>query len=154
MIKNGTQIIYNKKVFFNYQIEEKFEAGIELLGSEVKSLRDARCSIKDAFVMPSSSNELFLNNCNIQEYSFANRMNHDPLRKRKLLLKKRQIQNLCGKISTAGYSLVPISLYFNEKGYVKVELGLGKGKTSIDKRETIKERDWKREKAALLKRNA
>ena len=151
MINNGDIIIKNRKVHFNYAIEDTFEAGIVLTGSEVKSLRDGRCSIKDAFVMDYDG-ELFLDNSTINEYAFASRQNHNPLRRRKLLLQKRVIQKLIGKIRTSGYSVIPISLYFNKSGRVKVEIGVGKGKTLIDKRETIKQRDWQREKAALLKR--
>jgi len=153
MIKNGDLIIKSRTAHFNYAIEETFEAGIVLTGSEVKSLRDGRCSIKDAFVTDYDG-ELFLDNATINEYAFASRQNHDPLRHRKLLLAKRVINKLIGRIRTAGYSIVPIKMYFNKAGRVKVEIGVGKGKTQVDKRETIKKRDWEREKAALFKREA
>ena len=151
MIKNGDIIIKNRKAHFNYAIEDTFEAGIVLTGSEVKSLRAGKCSIKDAFVMDYDG-ELFLDNSTINEYEFASRQNHNPSRRRKLLLQKRVIQKLIGKIRTSGYSVIPISMYFNKAGRVKLEIGVGKGKTLVDKRETIKQRDWQREKAALLKR--
>ena len=151
MINNGDIIIKNRKAHFNYAIEDTFEAGIVLTGSEVKSLRAGKCSIKDAFVMDYDG-ELFLDNSTINEYECASRQTHNPSRRRKLLLQKRVIQKLIGKIRTSGYSVIPISMYFNKAGRVKLEIGVGKGKTLVDKRETIKQRDWQRERAALLKR--
>jgi SsrA-binding protein len=130
---------------------EKIEAGIMLKGSEVKSLRVHKVSLADAYAGLSKDCEVFLYQMHIPEYSLANRMNHDPKRARKLLLRKRQIEKLVGQLKKGGMSLVPISIYFNEKGFVKISLGLGKGKKNIDKRETIKEREWNREKARILR---
>lgn len=145
------EIGYNKKAHYDYEILEKFEAGIVLQGSEVKSLRNHKVNLIDAYAGLSKSCEVFLYQMHIPEYSLANRMNHDPKRARKLLLRKKQILKLIGQLKKSGYTLIPISIYFNEKGFVKVSIGLGKGKKTIDKRETIKEREWNREKSRVLK---
>jgi len=143
-------ITYNKKVSFEYFIEEKFEAGIVLLGSEVKSLRQGKISIGDSFV-DERKGELYLVNCHISEYKGANRFNHDPLRARKLLLHKKEINKLIGKLHQKGKTLVPVSFYFNRKNIVKLEIALVSGKKLYDKREAIKEREWKRDKQRMLK---
>lgn len=143
----------NRRANYDYEILEKFEAGIVLLGSEVKSLRASRVNLSEAYAGLSKDNELFMYQMNIPKYSLANQMNHDPQRTRKLLLRKKQLLRLIGQLKKGGISLVPISIYFNEKGFVKVSLGLGRGKKSFDKRETIKQREWNREKARLLKSN-
>ncbi|MBQ7674442.1 MAG: SsrA-binding protein SmpB [Alphaproteobacteria bacterium] len=145
------EIGYNRKANFDYEILEKFEAGIVLRGSEVKSLRNHKVNMTDAYAGLSRSNEVFIYQMHIPEYSLANRMNHDPKRSRKLLLHKKQIQKLIGQLKKGGYTLVPISIYFNEKGFVKLSIGLGKGKKNVDKRETIKKREWDREKSRILK---
>ncbi len=144
----------NKKAHYDYEILDKFEAGIVLKGSEVKSLRDHRVNLTDSYAGLSKSNEVFLYQMHIPEYNLANRMNHEPKRSRKLLLRKKQILKLIGQLKQGGYTLVPLNVYFNEKGLVKISLGLGKGKKNIDKRETIKEREWNREKSRILKNNA
>lgn len=143
-------IAQNRKARFDYFIEETFEAGIMLTGSEVKSLRLGKASIVDAFA-GEIKGELYLLNSHIPEYSGANRFNHAPRRPRKLLLHKRQVDRLLGKIKMKGLSVVLISLYFNERNLVKAEIGLARGKKLHDKRQTIKERDWTREKSRTLK---
>lgn len=145
------EIGYNRKANFDYEILEKFEAGIVLRGSEVKSLRNHKVNMTDAYAGLSRNNEVFIYQMHIPEYSLANRMNHDPKRSRKLLLHRKQIQRLIGQLKKGGYTLVPISIYFNENGFVKLSIGLGKGKKNIDKRETIKKREWDREKSRILK---
>lgn len=145
------EVGYNRKANFDYEILEKFEAGIVLRGSEVKSLRTHKVNMADSYAGLSKNNEAFIYQMHIPEYSLANRMNHEPKRSRKLLLRKKQIQRLIGQLKKGGYTLVPISIYFNEKGFVKLSIGLGKGKKNVDKRQTIKEREWNREKSRILK---
>lgn len=145
------EVGYNRKANFDYEILEKFEAGIVLRGSEVKSLRTHKVNMTDSYAGLSKNNEVFIYQMHIPEYSLANRMNHEPKRSRKLLLRKKQIQKLIGQLKKGGYTLVPISIYFNEKGFVKLSIGLGKGKKNVDKRQTIKEREWNREKSRILK---
>ncbi|MDR2068097.1 MAG: SsrA-binding protein SmpB [Holosporaceae bacterium] len=145
------EIGYNRRANYDYEILEKIEAGIVLLGSEVKSLRLHRVNLSDAYAGLSRNGEVFLYKMHIAEYAMANRRNHDPIRTRKLLLRKKQIIKLVGQLKKGGHTLVPINIYFNEKGFVKISLGLGKGKTNIDKREKIKEREWNREKSKLIK---
>ncbi len=134
-----TTIITNRKARRDYQIIETFEAGIELKGTEVKSLRGKRGNLNDSFARIDNG-EVLLCNLHISPYEFGNISNHNPLRTRKLLLHKSQIKKLFGQISLKGYALIPLKLYF-KKGMVKVELAVGKGKTQFDKRETIKEKD-------------
>lgn len=145
------EVGYNRKANYDYEILEKIEAGIVLLGSEVKSLRTHKVNLSDAYAGLSKDNEIFIYQMHIPEYSLANRMNHDPKRSRKLLMRKKQINKLVGQLKRGGYSLIPISIYFNEKGFVKLSIGLGKGKKNIDKRETIKQREWNREKSRIMK---
>ncbi len=141
----------NRKARFNYEIGEKFEAGIALTGSEVKSLRVGKATIAESYA-DTRSGELWLVNSNIAEYLQAGpHHNHPPKRARKLLLHKRQINKLIGAIEREGMTLVPLKLYFNDKGRAKVELALAKGKKLHDKRETEKKRDWAREKGRLLR---
>ena len=140
----------NRKARFNYAIGETFEAGIALTGTEVKSLRDGKATIAESYAA-SRDGELWLYNANIPEYLQANRFNHAPKRPRKLLMHKRQINKLIGAVEREGMTLVPLKLYFNEKGRAKVELALAKGKKLHDKRETEKKRDWGREKGRLLR---
>ncbi|MBM3590490.1 MAG: SsrA-binding protein SmpB [Alphaproteobacteria bacterium] len=135
--------ILNRKAHFNYQILEEIEAGIILLGSEVKSLREGKASISEAYIIDKNS-ELILINSNISEYKGANRFNHLPKRERKLLLRKKQIHKIIGKINNQGLSVVPIKIYFNKKNYAKILIGISKGKKLYDKRETIKKRDENR----------
>lgn len=144
-------IVQNKKARYEYNIEENFEAGIMLSGTEVKSVRAGKVSLNEAFASNIGA-EIFLFHTHIAEYEKANKMfNHESRRPRKLLLHKRQVSKLLGKIKTKGYTLVPLSLYFNEKNKVKVDLALAKGKHLFDKRASIKEREWKIEKARTLR---
>jgi SsrA-binding protein len=141
----------NKKAFFNYEIIETFEAGVSLVGSEVKSIREGRISLKESYA-EIKKGEIFLVNCHISPYDAANRFNHDPLRARKLLLHRREIKRLTGKIKERGLTLVPTKVLINDKGKVKVEIALAKGKRAYQKREAIRERDRDREMEAELKR--
>lgn len=143
-------VLQNRKARHNYTIEETLEAGIMLTGSEVKSLRTGKGNLIDSHA-GEISGELFLLNAYIPEYKEANRFNHFPRRPRKLLLHKTQINKLLGKIKTKGYTLIPLSLYFNAKNIAKIELGLAKGKAAHDKRASEKERDWQREKERMMK---
>jgi SsrA-binding protein len=136
-------MILNRKAHFNYAIEEELEAGMILLGSEVKSLREGKANIAEAYVSEAGG-EFFLTNCNITEYKGANKFNHPPKRQRKLLLHKKEINKLLGKMQIEGYSVIPLKIFFNKKNFAKVLLGIGKGKKLYDKRESIKERDDKR----------
>ena len=140
----------NRRARFDYFIIEEMEAGIVLTGSEVKSLRAGRASINETYA-GEMSGEIFLFNANVPVYEQANQFNHEPKRPRKLLLHKRQVNKLIGAIQRKGMTLVALSVYFNDKGRAKVQLGLAKGKNVVDKRETIKERDWNREKSRILK---
>lgn len=142
-------ICNNKKAYHEFFIEEKFEAGMVLTGTEVKSLRMGRVNLHDAFAQVRSG-EAFLNNLHISPYEFGNRENHDPDRMRKLLLHKKEIEKLFSKIREQGYTLIPLRLYFKD-GLVKAELGLAKGKKLYDKREDLKEKDHKRDMAQALK---
>lgn len=143
-------VCQNKKAYHDYSIEETIEAGIQLLGTEVKSLRDGKANLKDSYVLIKNS-EVFLLNCHISPYSHGNIMNHDPLRTRKLLLHKKEIERLRGKAQQKGYTLLPLKLYFKDS-YAKVEVGLAKGKRLYEKRETIKEREAKRTIERAMKR--
>ena len=140
----------NRRAYYEYFVEEKFEAGIELRGTEVKALRGGEGSIAESYAMVEDE-EAFLVNSNIPQYSKGSWMNHEPRRKRRLLLKKREIAKLQGAIQRQGLTLVPLSIYFNAAGKAKVELALARGKKAHDKRDTIKERDWKREQGRLLR---
>ena len=141
----------NRKAHYDYEILDKFEAGIVLLGSEVKSLRNNKVGLTESSAGLTAHNEVFVYQLNIPKYSLANQMNHEPKRNRKLLLRKKEIRKLVGLLKKTGYSLVPLSMYFNERGFVKISLGLGRGKKQVDKREAIKEREWNREKGRVLK---
>lgn len=140
----------NKKAFHNYEIVESFEAGICLLGSEVKSIREGRISLKDSYA-EARNGEVFLLQAHISPYEPANRFNHEPLRERKLLLHRQEIKRLIGKIREKGYTLVPTKVFFNDKGKIKVEIALAKGKRAYQKKQAIKERDLDREMRAELK---
>jgi len=142
-------ICNNKKAYHEYFIEEKFEAGMVLTGTEVKSLRLGKANMSDSFAMVKSG-EAFLHNLHISPYAFGNRENHDPERMRKLLLHKTEIVKLFGRVREQGYSLVPLRLYF-KNGLVKVEMGLAKGKKLYDKREDMKKKDHSRDMAQALK---
>lgn len=150
-MSDSKEVGYNRRANYDYEILEQFEAGVVLTGSEVKSLRSHRVNLTDSYAGISKSGEIFLYQMHIPEYKLANRMNHEPKRNRKLLLRKKQILRLIGQLKRGGFSLIPISVYFNNFGFVKISLGLGRGKKNIDKRETIKEREWNREKSRILK---
>jgi len=139
----------NRKARHDYHIEETFEAGIVLTGTEVKSLRLGRANLKDSYAGVETG-EVFLYNCHISTYDQGNRFNHEPKRKRKLLLHKREINRLIGQTKQKGYTLVPLRLYFS-RGLVKIELALAKGKRSFDKREDIAKRDAQRQISRALK---
>jgi len=143
-------VALNKRARFDYLIEDTFEAGIMLYGSEVKSLRSGKGSIAESYASD-EGDELFLINSFIPEYYEAARFNHEPKRPRKLLMRRRELNRLLGAIRKKGMTLVPLSLYFNQRGLAKIELGLGVGKKKADKRATEKERDWKREKGRLIR---
>ena len=140
----------NRKARFNYEIGEVFEAGIALSGTEVKSLRGGKATIAESYA-DTRDGEIWLINANIPEYLQANRYNHLPKRPRKLLLHRRQINKLAGVIEREGMTLVPLKLYFNDKGRAKIEIALARGKKLHDKRETEKKRSWQREKGRLLR---
>lgn len=144
-------IAKNKKAYFNYAIVETYEAGIALVGSEVKSIREGRISLKESYA-EIKGGEVFLVNCHISPYEASNRFNHDPLRERKLLLHRREIKRLTGKTQEKGLTLVPTKVHINEKGKVKVEIALAKGKRVYQKREAIRERDRDRDMQAELKK--
>lgn len=143
-------VAQNRKARHNYFIEETYEAGIVLTGTEVKSLRGGKSNIIDSHASESNG-ELFLFNAYIPEYNFAKEFNHYPRRPRKLLLKKREINKLLGKVKNKGKTLIALSVYFNKKGKAKIELALASGKKQHDKRQAEKDRDWNREKARVLK---
>ncbi|MEX0921192.1 MAG: SsrA-binding protein SmpB [Rhodovibrionaceae bacterium] len=143
-------VAQNRKARHNYQIEENVEAGLALMGTEVKSLRAGKASLGEAYA-GESKGELYLFNAHIGEYPPAQRFNHEPRRPRKLLVHKRELDRLLGQVRRDGYTLVPLSIYFNDRGIAKLDLGLAKGKRSFDKREDIKKRDWQRQKARLLR---
>ncbi|HUX80106.1 MAG TPA: SsrA-binding protein SmpB [Alphaproteobacteria bacterium] len=143
-------VAQNKRARFDYFIEENIEAGIVLMGSEVKSLRQGKGSIAESYASD-EGDELFLINSFIPEYNEASRFNHEPKRHRKLLLRRRELNRLLVAIRRQGMTLVPLSLYFNERGIAKLDLGLASGKKKADKRSTEKERDWQREKGRLLR---
>jgi SsrA-binding protein len=140
----------NRKARFNFLIGEVFEAGIMLTGSEVKSMRAGRSSIAESYAGPRDG-ELWLFNSNMSEYKQAGRFNHEPKRPRKLLLHKRQIAKLIGAVEREGMTVVPLKIYFNDKGRAKVEIALAKGKKLHDKRESEKERDWTRERGRVMR---
>jgi SsrA-binding protein len=142
-------ITQNKKARFNFTIEESYEAGIVLLGTEVKSIRNGKINLSDSYA-DFRDGELFLLNCNISQYPYSHQENHEPLRMRKLLMKKREMKRLSGKVIERGFTLVPLKVYF-KRGYVKIEIGLAKGKKAFDKRETIKKRDQERDARSHMK---
>lgn len=142
-------IATNRKAYHDYHIEETFEAGIELKGTEVKSIREGKINLKDSYVLI-KNDELWLLNCHISPYSHGNIMNHDPLRTRKLLMHKREIQRLKGKIKQKGYTLVALKVYFKNR-FAKLEIALAKGKRQYEKRDTIKDREASKEIDRALK---
>ena len=145
-------IAANKRANFNYTISNKIEAGIVLTGSEVKSLRINTGSIRGSYIIEQEG-ELWLSNSYIKKYQNSNDNNYDPSRNRKLLVTKKEFNKISGSIKQGGLTIVPISLYFSDKGFAKLSCGIAKGKKKIDKRESIKQRDWNIKKQRLLKNN-
>ncbi len=142
-------VCQNRKAYHDYHIEETVEAGIVLLGTEVKSLREGKGNLKDSYVLV-KNDEMFLLNCHISPYSHGNIMNHEPLRTRKLLLHRKEIERLRGQVAQKSYALIPLKIYF--KGpKIKVEIGLAKGKRQYEKRETIKKKEADREIARAMR---
>jgi SsrA-binding protein len=141
----------NRQAYFNYHIEDKYEAGIVLLGTEVKSIREGKVNFNDSFCM-FDKGELWVRGLFINAYSHGNANNHIEVHDRKLLLQKRELEKLETKVKEKGYSIIPLRIFFNEKRFAKVEIGVGKGKKEFDKRETIKTRDVDKEIKRLLKR--
>ncbi len=141
----------NRRARFDYEIGEIFEAGIMLTGTEVKSLRTGKATIAESYASVDRNGEVYLINATIPEYLEANRFNHAPKRQRKLLLKSREIVKLAQGVERDGMTIVPMKIYFNDRGRAKIEIALGRGKKLHDKRETSKERDWNREKSRLMK---
>lgn len=142
-------VAQNRKARFDYFIEETFEAGLQLTGTEVKSLRGGRSTIAESYVTETGG-EAWLVNANIPLYASGNRYNHEPKRPRKLLMHRAQINKLIGAIQREGRTVVPLQVYFNERGRAKIEIALAKGKQAHDKRQTIKDRDWQRQRSRLL----
>ena len=140
----------NRKAYHDYFIEEKFEAGIMLQGTEVKSLREGRVNLQDSYASVKGT-EILLHHCHISPYSHGNIMNHEPLRTRKLLLHRKEINRLLGKTQQQGLTLIPLRIYFSKRGLAKVELGLAKGKKQHDRRESIKTREASREMERAMK---
>jgi SsrA-binding protein len=143
-------IAVNRRARFDYELEDTFEAGMQLTGTEVKSLRQGRANIAESYVSPEKG-EIYLINADFPPYEMGNRFNHEPRRPRKLLLHKKEISKLRGAVAKEGRTIVPLRLYFNDRGIAKLQIALAKGKKTIDKRETKKERDWQRDKQRLLK---
>ena len=140
----------NRRARFDYEILDTLEAGIVLSGTEVKALRAGQASINESYA-GEKDGELYLINAYVPEYKAANRFNHEPRRLRKLLVHRRQLNRLLGSVRRDGVTLVPLSIYFNERGIAKVELGLAKGRKKGDKREYLKKQDWQRDKARLMR---
>lgn len=143
----------NRRARFDYEIIDTYEAGIELKGPEVKSLRSGRANIGESYAAVNDG-ELFLVNAYIPEYREANRFNHETKRPRKLLLRRREIDRLLGAVKRKGMTLVPLALYFSPRGFAKVELGLARGKKEHDKRQATRDRDWQRDKERLMRHSA
>jgi len=146
----GKLVAQNRRATHEYMIEEHLEAGLALTGSEVKSLRTGKVSLGEAYA-GEQNGELYLINAHIAEYAPANRFGHEPKRPRKLLVHRKQLNRLLGQVRREGYTLVPLSIYFNDRGRAKLDLGLARGKKTADKREAVKARDWQRQKARLLR---
>ena len=143
-----SQSIQNRKARYNYFFIEKFEVGIELLGSEIKSLRNGRVDISESFARE-VDNEIFLINSHFAKYSNSSYMNHDENRQRKLLLHKKEIRKIAGKLNKESLTLIPVQIYFNKKGLAKVEIAISKGKKNYDKRESKKKKSWEKEKRSI-----
>ena len=142
--------IKNRQAFYEYFIDDTFSAGMMLLGTEVKSLRAGKCSFNDSYCLLHKG-EVFIKSLHIAEYSHGTVNNHDPIRERKLLLNRREIKKIEGKIKEKGYTIIPLKIFFNEKNMVKIEIGLARGKKLHDKRDTIRQRDTEREMKRYIK---
>jgi SsrA-binding protein len=149
LISHGT-VAQNRKARHDYAIEDTVEAGIVLTGSEVKSLRKGRCTLTEAFAQ-AEGDGLYLINLHIPAYEGASTFQHEETRKRKLLLHKKEIDRLAAAVGRKGMTLIPLSIFFNARGIAKVSLGLGKGKTHIDRRDDIKKREWQREQSRVMR---
>ncbi len=147
---NRKLVAENRRARYDYLVEETFEAGIQLLGTEVKSLRAGRANIAESYASPERG-ELWLINAHIPEYAPASRFNHEPRRPRKLLVRSRELRKLIGAVEREGRTLAPLELYFNERGIAKLKVALARGKKAHDKRAATKDRDWKRQQARLLR---
>ncbi|ACM49710.1 single-stranded DNA-binding protein [Anaplasma marginale str. Dawn] len=141
----------NRKARFDYFVLQEYDAGMVLVGSEVKSLRQRKVNMGDAYVLEKDM-ELWIHNLHISEYNRSDRKNHKPLRVRKLLLRKREIHKIAGNIKVSGLAVVPLMIFFNNKGIAKIKIAIVKGKKLYDKREAIKTRDWQREKSRISRR--
>ena len=148
--KRGRIVAQNRRARHDYRIEDTLEAGLVLVGSEVKSLRAGRGSLADSYAAEKDG-ELYLFNAHIPAYAAANRFNHETRRARKLLVHRRQLDRLLGAVQRDGVTLIPLAVYFNDRGIAKVELGVARGKRQYDKRETEKRRDWQRQKQRLMR---
>lgn len=152
LISTNQTVAVNKRARFDYFLKDTLEAGIVLTGTEVKSLRHGQCSLNESYVSDEGEGELYLINATIPEYNPAGRhLQHDPQRKRKLLLHQRELNKFIGAIQKTGLTIVPTKLYFDKKGMAKLEIALAEGKKLYDKRETIKNRDWNRQKSRIMK---
>ncbi|WP_447969951.1 SsrA-binding protein SmpB [Nitrospira sp. M1] len=140
----------NRKAFYDYAIEQKLEAGIVLVGTEVKSLREGKVNLRESYASVDAG-QVILHQCHIGGYSHGNQMNHEPIRPRKLLLHQKEIQKIHGKVQQAGLTLIPLRMYFNPRGLAKVELALARGKKHYDRRETVKKREASREIQRAMK---
>jgi SsrA-binding protein len=150
MVQQSRTVAENRRARFDYHLDETYDAGVVLVGSEVKSLRGGRASIQDAYAAEQGG-EIWLINSHIPEYHGANQFNHEPRRQRKLLLNRKEIGKLIGSLKRGGVTLVPLTIYFNERGRAKVKIALARGKKLHDKRETEKNRDWQREKQRVMR---
>lgn len=151
MLSTNVTVADNRRAKFDYFLEDKFEAGIQLTGTEVKSLRHGHCSINESYVGPQAG-EIFLFNATIPVYPQAGaHLQHEPTRPRRLLLKKKEVNRLIGAVTREGYTIIANRVYFNARGIAKLEIALAKGKKQHDKRETMKRRDWGREKQRVMK---
>lgn len=151
LVSTNATVADNKKARFDYSLEDIFEAGIMLVGTEVKSLRMGQANIKEAYVGPKDG-DIWIFNANIPAYQQASQhFQHDPKRPRKLLLHKREVDKLLGAVSREGYTIVPVKLFFNNRGLAKLNIALAKGKQAHDKRESMKKRDWDKQKARIMR---
>ena len=147
---NGKTVAENRKARFAYEVVDTYEAGLALTGTEVKSLREGQANIQESYASVEGG-EIWLINSYLPEYLQGNRFNHEPRRRRKLLLNKKEMAKLAQGVERQGMTMVPLKIYFNERGRAKMLLALARGKNVADKRQTVKERDWAREKGRLLK---